>query len=454
MQTTPNLGLKKYETSDTADLTAIGPNWDILDTEIVNRVKNGGGVPSIQAGLDANKPSAGTSGRIYIATDTQIIYRDTGSAWQKIGVVNWNDIANKPSVFPPATHTHTRSEITGFAHKATHAKGGADAITPADIGAVRPATIVIAASNSSTASKVAADYVCDGINDSIIINQAINSLSSVGGTVLLLEGEYNLTTAIGLNSNVTLKGVGNATVLKVASSFVDGDIIVNSDWSEGNSNIEVRDLVINGVNYTGTYALNGIHFEIGENYVIENVDLFGLKGDGIFLYGIWNSSVANCRIKTCVGSGLNLNYCDTCVFEGNIITGCDGGIYGAGIFLQISNSNCIIRNNVIYRNLRAGILLYQGTVDSLIANNLIFENSQAQNSSYGNIAIANYNSNVTIQGNLCRRGGLANQPSYGVLIENSTNNGIFVVANDLYQSGALGSINDRGTGTVVYSNRI
>lgn len=31
MQTTPNLGLKKYETNDTADLTAIGQNWDRLD---------------------------------------------------------------------------------------------------------------------------------------------------------------------------------------------------------------------------------------------------------------------------------------------------------------------------------------------------------------------------------------------------------------------------------------
>ncbi len=38
-----------------------------------------------------------------------------------------------------ANHTHTRSQITDFAHKSTHASGGADALTPADIGAETPA---------------------------------------------------------------------------------------------------------------------------------------------------------------------------------------------------------------------------------------------------------------------------------------------------------------------------
>lgn len=32
-------------------------------------------------------------------------------------------------------HTHTKTQITDFAHKLTHASGGADALTPADIGA-------------------------------------------------------------------------------------------------------------------------------------------------------------------------------------------------------------------------------------------------------------------------------------------------------------------------------
>jgi hypothetical protein len=70
---------------------------------------------------------------------------------------DWNavsgdaQILNKPNSFTPSAHTHAPSEITGTAvvtndsrlsdprtpttHKSTHATGGADALTPSDIGA-------------------------------------------------------------------------------------------------------------------------------------------------------------------------------------------------------------------------------------------------------------------------------------------------------------------------------
>ena len=50
-------------------------------------------------------------------------------------------------------------------------------------------TVYVAASNSSSVDKLAADYVCDGQNDEVEINQAIEDVG-VCGTVILLEGEY------------------------------------------------------------------------------------------------------------------------------------------------------------------------------------------------------------------------------------------------------------------------
>lgn len=72
----------------------------------------------------------------------------------------WEDIQEKPSSFPPSAHTHAGSDITSkvasaaaadtvpwsgvsgkpssfppSAHKSTHASGGSDALSPADIGA-------------------------------------------------------------------------------------------------------------------------------------------------------------------------------------------------------------------------------------------------------------------------------------------------------------------------------
>ncbi|TET16398.1 MAG: hypothetical protein E3J81_03175 [Dehalococcoidia bacterium] len=37
----------------------------------------------LRTGLDASKPAAGTAGRFYWATDSRILYRDTGSAWEE-----------------------------------------------------------------------------------------------------------------------------------------------------------------------------------------------------------------------------------------------------------------------------------------------------------------------------------------------------------------------------------
>lgn len=52
---------------------------------INNDVTNYGGVPSAGAGLLANRPAAGVVGRLFIGTDTNIMYRDTGTAWVTIG---------------------------------------------------------------------------------------------------------------------------------------------------------------------------------------------------------------------------------------------------------------------------------------------------------------------------------------------------------------------------------
>lgn len=51
---------------------------------INNGVINYGGVPSAGAGLLANRPAFGVTGRLYIGTDTNALYRDTGSAWVTI----------------------------------------------------------------------------------------------------------------------------------------------------------------------------------------------------------------------------------------------------------------------------------------------------------------------------------------------------------------------------------
>jgi len=60
-----------------------------LDAASSSFVHNLGGAPSVQAGAHASRPAAGTSGALYIETDTQTIWRDNGSGWDGIGSGTW-----------------------------------------------------------------------------------------------------------------------------------------------------------------------------------------------------------------------------------------------------------------------------------------------------------------------------------------------------------------------------
>lgn len=55
-----------------------------------------------------------------------------------------------------------------------------------------PSTVVVAASNSAPEDKEIADYVCDGKNDEVEIQAALNTFASKSGTVLLCNGTYNI----------------------------------------------------------------------------------------------------------------------------------------------------------------------------------------------------------------------------------------------------------------------
>ncbi|RLG82356.1 MAG: hypothetical protein DRO40_07945, partial [Thermoprotei archaeon] len=123
------------------------PFWDnIPDKPFTN-------VSEFIADVSANKPSAGVVGRIFYELDTHLIWYDDGTEWVKMATADWEDMVNKPfntlggeftvaagelriasivrnkisdffsspfwdnipdkpSVFPPEAHTHDISEIS------------------------------------------------------------------------------------------------------------------------------------------------------------------------------------------------------------------------------------------------------------------------------------------------------------------------------------------------------
>ncbi|WP_413943972.1 hypothetical protein [Bdellovibrio sp. HCB-162] len=72
----PNLDWSKITTGKPTTLSGYG----ITDA----LVKNGGGVGVISSGADASKPGTPATGDLFVATDTQKIYRYNGSAWDVV----------------------------------------------------------------------------------------------------------------------------------------------------------------------------------------------------------------------------------------------------------------------------------------------------------------------------------------------------------------------------------
>jgi len=71
------------------------------------------GLTKIYQDVEKSKPASGAVTELFIATDTGKIYVGTGSGWREL-TVDWNAILNKPSTFPPDSHTHSRNEITNL----------------------------------------------------------------------------------------------------------------------------------------------------------------------------------------------------------------------------------------------------------------------------------------------------------------------------------------------------
>lgn len=371
-------------------------------------------------------------------------------------------------------------------------------------GGARSSTSTVAASNSSTAVKASADYVCDGVNDEATINSAINSLGVVGGRVVLLEGTFNIDMdatsfkSIVMPSNITLEGQGNSTILKAPTGGATGNMkfILNSDTTNGNSNIVVRNLMIDGnKGATGRTTTKGIELSKVTNVLIENVFCLNMKAQhGVaLLSSTSNAWVINCTFNGGWGIHINGSPCYNIEVRGNtflnatavplIIAGSSSpnenyGIIvadnyfnvGSGAAVSISNTknitfignivtgftneavgintnstNVIVSNNQIYGNQKEGIKLNSLSVGCIVSGNFVGSNSTVTNLGYSNILVAGTNN--TVQGNVCRAGTNTNKPKYGIeVISGATGN--FVTNNDLTTGGTTGAFLDSGTGTI------
>jgi len=239
-------------------------------------------------------------------------------------------------------------------HASSHEYDGSDRLAFS-----RGATKVVAASDASDDVKAAADYVCDGTADDVQIQAAIDALvAGGGGKVVLSEGEFSISSSIKVDSNIHLSGAGlGATILKLADG-ADVDVIINSDITNGNTNIVLSDFSIdgNGANQSVGQAYNGIELIKVTNAIVRNVKVYDVgKDDTAVGVGIGFSTATSGSIEGCIAEN-NTHY-GINVYKGNDvrIVGClsqNNGRHGFGVggdasgdSKRITISNCIAYNN-------------------------------------------------------------------------------------------------------------
>ena len=238
-----------------------------------------------------------------------------------------------------------------------------------------PVTRTIAIASSPNASK--ADYVANGKNDDRVINQALASLPSTGGRVVLLEGTYNLSATIILFSNVSLMGSDGVTQLVLTNS-ANTVAITNSEPVTGNQGITIENIRIQGNKAFQSFG-SGIYFRRVTASLLSNIEVREAKNSGIdLLSGSNGNTLKNIRVLSNGNNGLVIsdsshNKVSSLLAKGNgdsglwIVNGEQNVLSDIYIFdnkfsrieIQASNNSltCIISAN----NAHSGVYLTQAS---------------------------------------------------------------------------------------------
>ena len=349
----------------------------------------------------------------------------------------------------------------------------------------RTATLVVAASNSSAKSKAQADYVCDGVDDQVEIQAAIDALPNGGGKIQLLEGTFVISSSINLKSDCMIEGCGTGTVIKTTTEDIN---IINATSI---TRFCIYNLKLLGPN-SGTGAviysndadygrIEGCHLENsgnkGELYMYNSSNViitgnyfFGNNGYGIYMeYGTHDCQILYNRIENTVGhNGINIdgggsfviiaNEVSNSAEDGIRIYGVDGisiiGNWvtdndGPGIYFS-GSKNFSISGNYIADNNTEGLYLKNVRYGS-VSNNSVARNSQGGGYKSGILLWGDCH-HLTIQGNNCTDDQETPTQANGIGVYQTTNSNILIKENILTPN-IYGYPPDFGDSTVIVSNQ-
>lgn len=309
----------------------------------------------------------------------------------------------------------------------------------------RYARIVIGTStNGWTAADC--DYLCDGVDDQVEINQAIADFGELPveswsyGTIVLLDGTYHLTAPLSALTKINLVGTGGTVLVRETPTGESGYnymILVQFAKIE-NIRYQVADSV------TFPNESETIEIVLGGNSEIRDCAIQDFRSTGIGIYsGAWagNVIVSNNFFWSGLGAfedaiDIHVLYAQSFIIENNNI---DRGI----LVSSSSPSSSVASSFSVSNNLASGVLTGKIVIDGLGGGTIT-------GNKCGQIQILNTKNFQIFVGNIVSNNLLGSGADDAVLIllgENTHDN--IVVFNGLKYYNTTGRIQDNGTNNII-----
>jgi hypothetical protein len=174
----------------------------------------------------------------------------------------------------------------------------------------------VAASDATPAEKAAADFLCDGTNDAVEVDAAVQALPAAGGTILFSSGHFNYGSGflkVQRRHNITYQGAGMDVTFIANSSNASADTEpFNFEDVDGSI---VSDLTVSAGGTARTTS-DALDFDNSSNCRVERVKVTLSRARGIIFDGKTSNSdpswealdnvIQDCIVTGCPGAGIEL----------------------------------------------------------------------------------------------------------------------------------------------------
>ena len=321
----------------------------------------------------------------------------------------------------------------------------------------RGATEVVAANNADAKTKAMADRICNGTNDEVEIQAAIDAVTTVGGTVLLSDGIFTLFATVNPKANVHLKGSGFGTILipDAATTNFEMLLISTASWT----NIIISDMQINGdrVNHAAESNFRCIRTSVaGNRIILRDLYCHDMLGTGIQLNAVTQFEIQNCIVNDCTVDGITCgaNCHFGSIYGNTLLDNEDSGIVVSG---TAQNSDITISNNTVRNDagVSVGFGIFSSADRTVITSNLV----EGTGTGAANIGIGVQDVPASILPNdVIISNNIVKSPAGdGITIANNVTTPILITGNTVTDAGVKGinviaNANDKTR--VIISNNI